>query len=108
MAWLILAAAIATEVTGTLALRASDGFTKLVPTILVAVGYIASFVLLAWVLKYLPVGVVYAVWAAAGIALVSVLGWVMFRDTIPPLGIFGIVIILVGVILLQLSGAVRH
>jgi small multidrug resistance pump len=65
-------------------------------------------VLLAQVLKYLPVGVVYAVWAASGIALVSVLGWIIFRDAIPPLGILGIVIIFAGVVMLQLSGAVRH
>ena len=108
MAWLILAAAIVTEVAGTLALRASEGFSRLLPSIIVVIGYLASFVLLAWVLKSLPVGVVYAVWAAAGIAMVSVLGWVMFRDTIPPLGIAGIAVILVGVVMLQLSGAVRH
>ena len=108
MAWLILAAAIVTEVAGTLALRASEGFSRLLPSIIVVIGYLASFVLLAWVLKYLPVGVVYAVWAAAGIAMVSVLGWVMFRDTIPPLGVAGIAVILVGVVMLQLSGAVRH
>lgn len=108
MAWLILSAAIAAEVTGTLALRASEGFSKLVPSIVVVVGYLISFVLLALVLKYLPVGVVYAVWAATGIALVSVLGWIMFGDAIPPLGIVGIVVILAGVVMLQLSGAVRH
>jgi small multidrug resistance pump len=108
VAWLILAAAIAAEVTGTLSLRASEGFSKLVPSIIVVVGYLLSFVLLAQVLKYLPVGVVYAVWAATGIALVSVLGWIIFRDAIPPLGILGIVIILAGVVMLQLSGAVRN
>ena len=108
VAWLILSAAIAAEVTGTLALRASEGFSKLVPSIVVVVGYLISFVLLALVLRYLPVGVVYAVWAATGIALVSVLGWIMFGDAIPPLGIVGIVVILAGVVMLQLSGAVRH
>jgi small multidrug resistance pump len=108
VAWLILAGAIVTEVVGTLALRASEGFTRLWPTVVVVAGYTLSFVLLALVLKYLPVGVVYAVWSAVGVALVGILGWVIFRDTIPPLGIAGIVVILVGVVMLQLSGAVRH
>jgi small multidrug resistance pump len=108
VAWLILGAAIAAEVMGTLSLRASEGFSRLIPSVLVVVGYLVSFVLLAQVLKYLPVGVVYAVWAATGIALVSILGWVMFGDAIPPLGILGIVVILGGVVMLQLSGAVRR
>jgi small multidrug resistance pump len=108
VAWVILAGAILTEVIGTLALRASEGFSRLVPSIVVVIGYALSFVLLALVLKYLPVGVVYAIWSAVGVALVGIFGWVIFRDTIPPLGIAGIVVILIGVSMLQLSGAVRH
>jgi small multidrug resistance pump len=105
---LILAGAIAAEVTGTLSLRASEGFTKPIPSVIVAVGYIVSFILLAQVLKYLPVGVVYAVWAATGIAVVTILGWRIFGDAVPPLGVVGIGVILAGVIMLQLSGAARH
>ena len=108
VAWLLLAAAIAAEVTGTLSLRASEGLTRLIPSILVFAGYVISFILLAQVLKSLPVGVVYAVWAATGIAVVSVLGWAIFGDAIPPLGMAGIIVILIGVTMLQVSGAARH
>jgi small multidrug resistance pump len=108
MPWVLLGAAIATEVAGTLALRGSDGFTKVVPSIVVVVGYIASFVLLAMVLKTLPVGIVYAVWSAVGVALVAVLGKLIFGDPVPPLAIAGMVLIVGGVALVGFSGAKTH
>ena len=72
LAWVLLAAAIATEVVGTLALRASDGMSHLVPAIIVIVGYVASFGLLAVVLKTMPVGIVYAIWSAVGLSLIHI------------------------------------
>jgi Membrane transporters of cations and cationic drugs len=108
MPWVLLGAAIATEVAGTLALRASDGLSRLVPSIIVVVGYLASFGFLALVLKSLPVGIVYAIWAAIGIALVAVLGKIMFGDPVPPIAIAGIVLIIGGVSLVSLSGATAH
>jgi small multidrug resistance pump len=108
MPWVLLGAAIATEVAGTLALRASDGLTRLVPSLIVAVGYLASFGLLALVLKSLPVGIVYAIWAAVGVALVAVFGKIMFNDPVPPLAIVGMVLIVGGVALVSLSGATGH
>jgi small multidrug resistance pump len=108
MPWVLLGAAIATEVAGTLALRASDGLTRLVPSLIVAVGYLASFGLLALVLKSLPVGIVYAIWAAVGVALVAVFGKIMFNDPVPPLAIVGMVLIVGGVALVSLSGATSH
>lgn len=101
-------AAIATEVVGTLALRASDGLSRLVPTIIVIVGYLASFGLLAVVLKTMPVGIVYAIWSAVGVALVAVLGKVLFDDPVPPLAMVGMVLIVGGVALVSLSGAPTH
>jgi small multidrug resistance pump len=106
--WVLLAAAIGTEVAGTLALRASDGLTKLVPSIIVVAGYLASFGLLALVLKTLPVGIVYAIWAAVGVALVAVLGKLMFNDPVPPIAMVGMVLIVAGVVLVSLSGAPSH
>lgn len=97
-----------TEVAGTLALRASDGLSRLVPSIIVAVGYLASFGLLAIVLKSLPVGIVYAIWAAVGVALVAILGKIMFNDPVPPIAIAGMVLIVAGVALVSLSGAKTH
>jgi len=106
--WAMLAAAIVTEVAGTLALRGSDGFTRLVPSIIVVVGYVASFVLLAIVLKTLPVGIVYAIWSAVGVALVAVFGKILFDDPVPPLAVVGMVLIVGGVALVGASGAKAH
>jgi len=107
-AWVLLVAAIATEVVGTLALRGSNGFTQVVPSLITVVGYVASFVLLAMVLKSLPVGIVYAIWSAIGIALVAVLGKLLFNDPVPPLAVAGMVLIVGGVILVSASGAKTH
>lgn len=108
MAWVMLGGAIATEVVSTLALRGSDGFSRLVPSIITVVGYVVSFILLALVLKSLPVGIVYAVWSAVGIALVAVLGKIIFDDPVPPIAIVGMVLIVGGVILVSFSGAKTH
>ena len=106
--WLLLSVAIAAEIAGTLALRASDGFTRLVPAAVVVVGYAISFTLLAQVLKTMSVGVVYAIWSAVGIAAIAILGRVLFDDPLPPLAVAGIAVIIVGVGLVQLSGGGRH
>jgi small multidrug resistance pump len=108
MPWVLLVGAIATEVAGTLALRGSDGFTKLAPSLITVAGYVASFVLLAIVLKSLPVGIVYAIWSAVGIALVAVLGKLIFGDPVPPLATAGMVLIVGGVVLVSASGVKPH
>jgi small multidrug resistance pump len=108
MAWVLLVVAIATEVVGTLALRGSNGFTQLWPSVITVAGYVASFVLLAIVLKTLPVGIVYAIWSAIGIALVAVLGKLIFNDPVPPLAALGMVLIIGGVVLVSASGAKAH
>ena len=108
MSWVLLVVAIATEVVGTLALRASNGFTQLVPASVTVVAYLVSIVLLAFVLKTLPVGVVYAIWSAVGIALVAVLGRVIFGDPVPPIAALGMVLIVGGVALVGFSGAKTH
>lgn len=108
MAWVLLVVAIATEVVGTLALRASSGFTQLVPAAVTVVMYLVSIVLLAIVLKTLPVGIVYAIWSAVGIALVAVLGRVIFGDPVPPVAAVGMVLIVGGVALVGFSGAKAH
>ncbi len=107
-AWLLLAFAIVAEVVGTLALRASDGFSRPLASAVVVAGYGVSFVLLAQVLKTLPVGVVYAIWSAVGMAVIAVLGKVLFDDPLPPLTVAGIVVIIVGVGLVQASASAQH
>ena len=71
-------------------------------------GYVASFILLAIVLKSMPVGIVYAIWSAIGIALVAVLGKLIFDDPVPPLAMAGMVLIVGGVVLVSASGAKTH
>jgi small multidrug resistance pump len=108
MPWFLLVVAIATEVVGTLALRASNGFTQVVPASITVVTYLISIVLLALVLKSLPVGIVYAIWSAVGIALVAILGRVIFGDPVPPIAALGMVLIVGGVALVGFSGARTH
>src|SRR5690242_14660862 len=101
-------AAIVLEVMGTLSLRASDGFAKWVWTIPVVVGYVASFVLLAMVLKRgMPVGVAYGVWSAIGVAATAILGKYLFDDPFTWTMAAGIVLIAAGVWLLE-TGSAGH
>jgi small multidrug resistance pump len=102
--WLMLAAAISCEITATLCLRMSDGFTKLWPSVVVVIGYGASFVLLSFILRTgIAVGILYAIWSAFGIALVTVLGILLFDDQISRVSAIGLVIVIVGVVLVQLG-----
>jgi small multidrug resistance pump len=100
--WLLLASAILCEVTATVFLRVSDGFSKLWPSLIVVVGYGASFYLLALILKTgIPQGIVYAIWSAFGIALVTLIGMAAFDDKISLVSVIGLVVVIVGVILVQ-------
>lgn len=106
--YLMLAIAILSEVVATLSLRASDGFSKLVPSALVVVGYGVAFYLLSQVLKSFSVGTVYAIWAGAGTALVAIAGALIFDDRINLVGVAGIALIVAGVMVLNTSGSVSH
>lgn len=100
--WIFLAGAILAEVCGTLALRASDGFSRPVPTVIVPVGYGIAFFLLSRCLKAgMPLGTAYAVWASLGVVLVAIAGRFLFADTLTPRAIAGIAIIVVGVVLVE-------
>jgi small multidrug resistance pump len=102
--WVLLALAIATEVGATLALRAHAGSRRAVWVWLTGAGYVASFVLLGLVLAGgLPVGIVYAVWAALGVAATAVLGRALFHDGLPRVAIVGIGVIIIGVVLLEVG-----
>ena len=103
--WLALAGAIVLEVSGTVSMKLSDGFTKLVPSILIFVFYAASFAALTLALKRIDVGVAYAVWAGVGTALIAIIGILYFKEPFSMLKVFSIFLIIVGVIGLNLSGA---
>ena len=102
---LLLSLAIVTEVVGTVALRYSDGFTKLAPGVVVVLGYGASFWLLALVLKQLSIGTTYAVWSAAGTALIAAFGIFALGEPATALKLASLALIVVGVIGLNLGGA---
>jgi len=103
--WLALAGAIVLEVSGTVSMKLSEGFTKLIPSILIFVFYAASFAVLTLALKKIDVGVAYAVWAGVGTALIAVIGVLYFKEPFSTLKAFSIVLIIAGVIGINLSGA---
>ena len=102
MQWLYLSVAIIAEVIATSALKASEGFTRLWPSLVVVTGYGIAFFFLSLTLKTLPVGVAYAVWSGLGVVLVSIVGLVFFGQTIDTAGAIGIGLIVSGVAVLNL------
>jgi small multidrug resistance pump len=101
MHWLYLSVAILSEVIASSALPAAQGFRNPVPTAVVVVGYVAAFYFLSLTLEGIPLGVAYAVWSGVGIALISLFGWVFYRQSLGATEIFGIVLIVVGVVILK-------
>jgi small multidrug resistance pump len=109
MGYLYLAIAIVSEVIGTSALKATDGFTKLIPSAIVVVGYGAAFYFLSLVLKSIPVGVAYAIWAGLGIVLVALVAAVIFKQVPDVPAIIGMVLIVSGVVVINVfSKTVIH
>ncbi|RCG26876.1 QacE family quaternary ammonium compound efflux SMR transporter [Sphaerisporangium album] len=106
MAWLLLAAAIASEVLATTALKLSDGFAHKGWAVVVVVGYVTSFALLARALKLqMEIGVAYAVWSGVGTAAIAVIGALFLGEAMNLAKAGGIVLIIAGVVLLNLAGA---
>lgn len=99
--WLFLSVAIISEVIATSALKQSEGFTKLVPSLLVLVGYGLAFYALSLTLRTIPVGIAYAVWAGAGIALISLIGWLVYDQRLDLPAFIGIGLIVAGVVVLN-------
>lgn len=100
--WLTLALAILAEVIGTSALKASEGFSRLLPSLVVLVGYGTAFYFLSLTLKHIPVGIAYAVWSGAGTVLITLIGVLAFRQKIDLAGMLGIALIIAGVLVLNL------
>jgi small multidrug resistance pump len=105
MPYILLTGAIIAEVLGTVAMKFSDGFTKLWPTLSTTLGYIISFVLLAQTLKGMAVGTAYAIWSAVGTALIVAIGIVFLDESASLTRLAGIVLIIGGVVMVHLSGA---
>ena len=100
----LLTIAIAAEVAATISLRYSDGFTRLLPSAIVVLGYATSFWLLSQILKELSVGTTYAIWAGAGTAAIAVIGIVALGEPATAIKLASIALIVAGVIGLNLSG----
>ena len=108
MAFLCLALAIVAEVVATSALKATEGFTRPGPTLIVVVGYAIAFYMLSLVLRTMPVGIAYAIWAGLGIVLVALVGLVVYgqRPDLP--AVIGIGLIVAGVVTIQLFSSMSH
>lgn len=98
--------AVLSEVTATTALKFSEGFTKLVPSIIVVVGYGLSFYLLSLSLKVIPVGIAYALWSGIGIVLTVIAGMILWREPLDWARVTGIVLIISGILVINLFSKV--
>lgn len=109
MLYVYLAAAIVAEVIATSALKASEGFSNTLPSIVVVVGYGAAFWFLSLTLKSIPVGVAYAIWSGVGIVLITGVGWIAFKQQLDLPALLGMALIVAGVLVMQLfSKSVPH
>ena len=103
--WLAMAVAIVLEVAGTTSMKLAEGFTKLIPSVLLFLFYAASFVALTFALKRIEVGVAYAIWSGAGTALIALIGIACLGETGSVLKLGSILLIMLGVVGLTLGGA---
>lgn len=99
---LYLGIAILSEVFATSCLKASNGFSRLLPTALSVIGYCCAFYFLSVTMKTIPTGIVYAVWSGVGIVLISLIGFVFFKQSLNWAALIGIAFILVGVLIINL------
>lgn len=98
--------AIVAEVVATSSLKASAGFTKFWPSLLVVAGYAIAFYFLSLTLKAIPVGIAYAIWAGLGIVLISVVGWAVFGQKLDFASIVGMSLIIAGVVVINVFSKV--
>lgn len=109
MAWLTLGFAIFMEVIATTALKQTQGFTKIIPTLVSLLGYGLSFFALSRVLEQVPLAIAYAIWSGVGISLVGIIAWVWMGQKLDTGALVGIALIVAGVIVINLfSSSVSH
>ncbi len=99
--FIILFFAILSEVIATTSLKFSEGFTKPIPSVIVAIGYGLSFYLLSIALKTMPIGVAYAIWSGVGLILTVIAGMILWRETLDWAKVTGIVLILAGIVFIN-------
>ena len=109
MSWTYLLVAIVAEVIATSALKASDGFSRLWPSVITVVGYCIAFYCLSLTLRHMPVGVAYAVWSGLGVVLITAVSWIMFGQKLDAAALLGMGLIVAGVIVMNVfSKSVSH
>ena len=109
MPYLYLAIAILAEVTATSALKASAQFTKLVPSLIVIVGFLVALYFMTLVLKTIPVGITYAIWSGLGIVLISFVSFIIYKEIPDTPAIIGMGLIILGVVVINVfSKTVSH
>lgn len=107
--WLYLGIAIVAEVVATSTMKATEGFTRTLPSLVVGIGYAVAFYFLSLTLRTLPVGIAYAIWSGVGIALVSLIAWLVYGQALDLAGIAGLALIAAGIVVLNgFSRAVAH
>lgn len=102
MKYVLLAVAIFAEVIATTALKSAEGFTKFWPSVLVILGYGTAFYCLSLILRYIPIGIAYAIWSGLGIVLVSVAGVVLYKQKLDLPAVIGMLFIIAGVLIVHL------
>jgi small multidrug resistance pump len=107
-AYAILFASIVCEIIGTSALLASQQFTRAVPSLIVAVCYTFAILGLAFTFRIIPMGIAYAIWSGLGIVLISTVGWIVFGQRLDPPALFGLGLIVAGVIVVNISDSMTH
>lgn len=109
MPYIYLTIAIVGEVIGTSALKATEGFTRLSPSLVAVLGYAVAFYFLSLTLKFIPIGTAYAMWSGLGIVLVAASGWLIFGQKVDLWGAIGMALIIAGVVVLNfLSKTATH
>ncbi|KKW80171.1 transporter [Acinetobacter sp. AG1] len=108
MSYLFLTIAIIAEVIATSALKASQGFSVLMPSIITILGYAIALFFLSLTLKTIPVGIAYAIWSGAGIVLISTIGWIFFKQHLDLAAIIGLGLMLAGIIVINVFSNSTH
>jgi multidrug transporter EmrE-like cation transporter len=106
--WITLGIAIVAETIATSAMKSSEGFTKLVPSIIVVIGYGIAFYFLSQTLKSIPVGVAYAIWSGVGIVLIALTGWLLFGQKLDAPALIGMALIICGVVVMNVFSRSAH
>lgn len=106
--WIALAIAIAAETIATSAMKSSEGFTRLFPSLMVVIGYGIAFYFLSITLKAIPVGIAYAIWSGIGIVLVSLAGWFLYGQKLDGPALIGIALIICGVVIMNVFSKSAH